>query len=489
MSPAGDRRPGGGRRGPARGARFQPEPANARALALEALALIERSRTRLVPDAIERLRVEERLDARSRRLLLELVYGVLRRRLTLDCVIAAFSRQPISEIESDCLQALRLGVYQVLFLDGIPPHAAVSEAVEALGSRHPGARGFVNGILRAMLREVNKTDAALDRGGASPRKRLPLSEGKVAFFSREVFIHPDENRALYLAQVHSLPAFLVERWLKRHDRAVVEGILLAANARPRVSARVNRLRIDREGLVRRLQSEGLAAGAGQADEAILLDASPLEAVRSAAFSEGLFYLQDEAAMKVARALEPKPGERILDLCAAPGGKATHLAELAAGQAEIVAVDRDPERLERVAENCARLGNRGVVPLAFDPVAHDPATALPEPLRQPFDAVLADVPCSNTGVLARRPEVRWRVSLDAIRGLAEQGHGLLARALSFVKPGGRLAFSTCSLEEEENGGVVSRVLVANPGLRLLRQEETIPAPGGPDGGYLALLRLG
>ncbi|MBI4881359.1 MAG: hypothetical protein HY812_17115 [Planctomycetes bacterium] len=123
------------------------------------------------------------------------------------------------------------------------------------------------------------------------------------------------------------------------------------------------------------------------------------------------------------------------------------------------------------------------------MAHDPAAALPEALQQPFDAVLVDVPCSNTGVLARRPEVRWRVSQDAIRGLAEQGHGLLVRALSFLKHSGRVAYSTCSLEEEENSGVVSRVLVANPALRLLRQEETIPAPGGPDGGFLALLRLG
>ena len=432
--------------------------------------------------------IAQKLDGRGRRFLSELVYGILRRRLTLDCIIAAYSREPISRIEPDCISVLRLGLYQLLFLGGVPPFAAISESVDLLGHHHAGVRAFANGLLRTVEREANIAEKALDRGGASPRKLLPLSEERLVFFSRNVFADPERSRALHLAQVHSLPAFLVERWLLRHDRAVVENMLLACNRKPRVSLRANLLRTDRDGLARRLMTEGLTVGPGALPESILVDDSPADAVRTAAFREGLFYIQDEAAMKVARALDPKPGHRILDLCAAPGGKATHLAELAAGQAEIVAVDRDQARLIKVSENCERLGLTCVTPLQYDLLHAPPAADLPEPLKGGFDAVLLDAPCSNTGVLARRPEVRWRVSLQAIRDLAEESRKLFAQAVKLVRPGGRLLFSTCSLEAEENQELVTRTLVANPALRQVKCEETLPSPGGPDGGFFALFEV-
>ncbi len=423
--------------------------------------------------------------------MLELVYGVLRRRLTLDCVISRFANDPISKIEPVCLNVLRLGAYQLLFLDGVPPFAAISESVDLVQRRHVGVRSLVNGLLRELSRETNKRDVALDRGNASPTKRLPLRADRVAFFSRDVFVRPEESRALYLAQIHSLPAFLVERWLKRHDGAVVEEMLEACNEKPRVSVRANRLRTDRDGLVRRLAAEGIAARAGVLAESVLVDASPLDLVQSPTFREGLHYIQDEAAMKVAAAVEAKAGERILDLCAAPGGKATHLAESAADLAEVVAVDRDAKRIARITENLERLGIRSVKTVCYDilsTAAEGEEAELPPELSGRFDAVLIDVPCSNTGVLARRPEVRWRVSEDSIRELAERGRALLNRAVSFVRPGGRIVFSTCSVEEEENQNVVSRCLVANPNLTLVRTEETLPSSSGPDGGFFAVFTV-
>ncbi len=476
-------------RGPRRFDDRRPAGPNTRALALEALLRLDASRTLQVPECLDQVAGAAQLDGREQRFLQELVYGVLRHRMTLDCVIAAFTRGSLGDVEDDCLQVLRMGVYQLFFLDAVPPFAAVSESVNLMRRRHEGVQSMVNGVLRSIARDANKVDVGLDRGGASPQKRVPVSDKSVVFLPRAVFCDPADNLALHLGQVYSQPPFLVERWLKKHDRAVVEEILASGNRRPQVSARVNRAKIDREGLARRLLTEHVTARVGILPESLIFDVSAREAVHTRAFEDGLFYLQDEAAMKVAPALDPKPGERILDLCAAPGGKATHLAELTGDQATIVAVDRDAERLALVADNCRRLGVKSVTPFAFDLLEHDTTQPLPEPLRAKFDAVLIDVPCSNTGVLARRPEVRWRVSEPAIVRLAEQARRLLSAAVPLVRHGGRIVFSTCSLETEENEGAVERALVANPGLILVSQSETLPSQNGPDGGFLAVFDVG
>lgn len=461
---------------------------NPRIVAAEALCRLDESRTAMLTDVLPRAGLDD-LDGRARRFALEIAYGVVRRRLTLDCVIRAFLRDRLSDLEPDCLQALRIGVYQLLFLDGVPPFAAISESVALVGRRHPGVKAMVNAVLRSVDRESKRVDIGFDLGTASPRKRLQVGDERVVFFSKPVFADPEESLSLHLGQVHSHPPFLVERWLRRHDRAVVEDVLAAGNRKPRVSVRLNRMRTDREGLQRRLESEGVLAHPGMLDESLIVDASPTELVRTSAFGEGLFYVQDEAAMKVAPALEPKAGERILDLCAAPGGKATHLAERTAGLAQVVAVDASAERLQRVTENCERLGIRNVTTVVFRPDAATRDEPVPEALIEPFDAALLDVPCSNTGVLARRPEARWRVNEDAIRSLAERGRALLSAAVRLVKPGGRILYSTCSLEPEENAEAIDRALVANPPLRRTRQEETLPSTTGPDGGFFARLEVG
>lgn len=460
----------------------------ARFLASLALVRLEETPSALVPDMLTMIEAEQQLSSRELRFLQELVYGVLKHRLTLDCVISAFLDARISSLHPYTLQALRLGVYQLLFLDGVPPFAAISESVNLIGNRFKGDKSLVNGLLRSLTRESNKVEEGFDRGGASLRKRLNLPHGKVVFFSRSIFTAPEENRAEFLGQVYSLPPWLVERWLGRYDAAVVEGALTAANQRPRVSARYNRLRTDRDGLLRRLATEGVVARPGLREEALLIDVGPAEVARTSAFKEGLLYLQDESAMKVAAALEPKSGERVLDLCSAPGGKATHVAELTANGAEIVAVDHDERRAARILENCERLGIRGVTTRTLNLLHEKEAHDLPEELQKPFDGVIVDAPCSNTGVLARRPEVRWRVSMEAIQNLAEQGGKLLTRALAMTGPGGRLIYSTCSLEPEENSELVQRVLATNPKAHLVREEETFPTPGGPDGSYFAVVSV-
>jgi 16S rRNA (cytosine967-C5)-methyltransferase len=460
---------------------------NARALSFAALVRMASDPASRIADAFAAEGFESRLDARGRRFANELVVGIVRRRLTLDCVIAAYSRARISELDQECLAALRIGAYQLLYLDGVPPFAAIAETMHLVERLHPGVRGTVNGVLRQIDREANRIDPGLDRGGSSARKRLPISDRRVVYFARDVFCDPRESLALHLGQTESLPPFLIQRWLARHGEAATRDLIAASNRKPRVAGRTNRLKIARGELLSRLASEDVLCAAGERDEAIDFAAPASEIVRSKCFEQGLFYLQDETAMKVAPRVAPRRGERILDLCAAPGGKATHLAELADDAATIVAADADRSRLPQILENATRLGITSITPLWLDLLDDKREEPLPPILREPFDAVLLDVPCSNSGVLARRLEVRWRLAEDQIRRLADRGRELFRRSVERVRPGGRIVYSTCSIEPEENAENTTRIQVANPQVRLVATEETLPG-ARHDGGFLAVFEV-
>lgn len=422
------------------------------------------------------------LSARDVRFASELVHGVLRRRLTLDCVAAAYSRRPIAELDGACLQALRTGIYQLLFLDAVPAFAAVGETMRAIAGEHDGVRSAVNGILRAIDREANRIPSDKDRGGSSPRRRLPIGERKVVYFPRDVFCDPAESLELHLGQIESHPPQLVGRWLRRFDRAQVDAILAADNAKPRLTARVNVTKATRDEVIERLKAEDILAGPSVRPDAVLFG-SPIDVVAgSAAFRDGLFYLQDETAMAVAEEVAPRAGESILDFCAAPGGKSTHLAELSAGSARIVANDRDESRLRRLRQNVERLGHTNIDCTTFDPLAAQANP--PAELEGVFDAVLIDAPCSNTGVLRRRLEARWRIDETSIIALAAQARALLDFASSKVRPGGRLVYSTCSIEHEENEDNARRFVVSHPGFALVRERLVVQRTDGPDGGYVA-----
>jgi 16S rRNA (cytosine967-C5)-methyltransferase len=302
---------------------------------------------------------------------------------------------------------LQVALFQIRYLSRVPRHAAVHEAVELAKGVSAKSAGFVNAVLRK----------AAD---------LPL---------------PD-NPGL----VHSHPDWLVERWRKRFPEW--RGILEADNAVLPVTARVNRLKVK------------------DGPDAVELEGDPAADPR---FAAGELTVQDATSMKVAPLLGPKPGERVLDLCAAPGGKTTHLAELLGGKGLVVAVDL-PERLPLVRDAVARLGLPNVELVGADGAA--------VAFREPFDAVLLDAHCSNTGVLARRPDVRWRLREADIAACAAFQRRLLENAAGLLRPGGRLVYSTCSLEPEEN-----RVDV--PGLRLVSEETTLPSDRA-SGGYQSLL---
>lgn len=366
---------------------------------IAARVLEETERSRAFVDEVLAARRTAGLSRRDRALLTALVYGVTRRRRTLDWLIDRCA----AHVDPRIRQHLRVALFQIRFMNRIPRHAAVHQAVELAKGIGRKAAGFANAVLRRAA-DLELPDALGVRTS-----------------------HPD---------------WLIERWRRRFSEEELLRILEADNASLPVTARDRRT-----GAVLEVQGD------------------PTELP---GWDEGRYVVQDETSMKAAPLLSPRPGERVLDLAAAPGGKTAHLADLMEGRGLLVAVDL-PGRIELVRQTVRRLRLPHVRLVAADGAR--------VAFREKFDAVLLDAPCSNTGVLARRPDVRWRLREADIAGAAALQRRLLENAARLLRPGGRLVYSTCSLEPEEN-----RVDV--PGLRVLREEWILPSERA-SGGYMAL----
>jgi 16S rRNA (cytosine967-C5)-methyltransferase len=378
-----------------------------------------------------------RFDERDQALLRELVLGTLRWLRRLDRVIADASRRQIGEIEPALLAPLRIGIYQLLFLDRVPPHAAVHEAVEqAHQLTHRGGASFVNGVLRAIARAPRLADWPVRE--ADPVRRLAIDQS-----------HPD---------------FLVERWVARFGRSRTVA-LLAANNRPKAM----QLLAFRDRGGRELLAEALI------DEGIEVEPAPLSPLgltvrrgnplAGAEFAAGSFYVQDEASQAAALIPPPRPGERILDAAAAPGGKSFALAAWEPSVVQVLA-DVSLARTARLRANLRRLGRP--LPLAV-------ADAGAPPFGRAFDRVVLDLPCTGTGTLRRHPELKWRISEGEIGRLTGQALRLLAGAAPLVAPGGLLVAITCSLEEEENERVAARFAADHPEFAPLPLDEVLAPP--------------
>jgi 16S rRNA (cytosine967-C5)-methyltransferase len=308
---------------------------------------------------------------------------------------------------------------------------------------------------------------------------LPLEKGRYRKLARPVLPDPATYPVEYLASAFALPRWLAGRWMERYpwEECLRLGFWFAGPAP--LWLRCNTLRIDRTTCLAALAQVGIAAEPGQHPQAIRL-AEPVAIRDLPGYEQGWFAVQDESAMKVASALAPQPGSRVMDLCAAPGGKTTHLAALMGNQGQVIACDVDDRRLRTVGELCQRLGI-GIVETRRLHLERNE-----EPPAGPFDAVLVDVPCSNTGVLGRRPEVRRRLQPGDLRHLVVLQTKLLLQAAQRVQAGGSLVYSTCSMEPDENRQIVQNVLQTVPSFMLEADEEQIP--GRPaDGGYWARLR--
>ena len=451
-----------------------PEPyINGRHLAYAVLQEYDRSE-RFVQDIFAEFDQRHHLSSQDRALAVDVASGVVRRSRTLDVMIESRMTRPRHNVEPDLWRILRLGAYQLLFAR-TPEHAAVDSTVDLCRDLDRSRwTGFVNGVLRNIGRLL--TDAPCD--GPSQRS-LPTTNGNWRSLNEAVFADPGIDPAQYFADAFSLPMFLATRWCARFVAPGSEllTICFQSVSPPSTSLRVNSMRATTASVLSALTEFGCKASPGHIEGSIHLDQSVrLESLPG--YSEGFWSVQDEAAMSASVLLAPKAGEQILDMCAAPGGKTTHLAELSNDQAHITACDVATGRLKRVLDNASRLQLSSIVPQL---IGKD-GNSLPD---GPFDAILVDVPCSNAGVLNRRPEARWRCDENALRELVLLQTKLLLQACERTRPGGRVVYSTCSLEPEENRGVVDAVLSAMREFKLER--EILHLPGQPaDGAYQALL---
>lgn len=417
---------------------------------------------------------DRRVSASDRALAMELSYGVIRRQATLDAILKAFVDRPQSEIEGKLWTLLRIGTYQLVLMDGVPPHAGVNETVElARQLHHPEWAGLINGVLRTLtraIRDVENNQAAEDC--------VPVDARRSRQLDRNVFPSPATARNEYFVKAYSFPRWLIRDWLRRFDLEETTRLCSWFNASHSPTLRVNRLRQSPDVVREVLQAAQVTTETGRWPESLRLSQS-VRVVDLPGFSEGWFSVQDESSMAAARLLAPQPGEMILDLCAAPGGKTTHLAELMEDRGTIVAVDVDPARLTRITDGARRLGLTCIECRSAHPAGDDIPAG-------PFDRVLLDVPCSNTGVLAKRPEARWRVDSEDFVELTETQARLLGQALDRIKPGGSVVYSTCSIDPRENRKLIDRVLATRSDACSLVQEVQ-HQPGRPgDGGYQALL---
>jgi 16S rRNA (cytosine967-C5)-methyltransferase len=408
-----------------------------RGLALQALCGLEASGA-FADQVITTLTARHTLPLQARAFLRELTYGVLRWRNRLDWLLGYCSDHPLETLSPTIRNLLRLGAYQLCCMDHIPPYAAVSETVQlAKQVGHAGVVAYVNAVLRS----------------------LAYRHGTLSL--------PDARHDLlgYLTITESHPRWLVDRWLARYGPQQTVEMCQANNMRPPLVVRVNPLRASRGRLLESLRADGCEAEPCQfAPDGVLLTSHPaLEQLQG--YRQGWFTVQDEAAILCGYLLAAQPGERVLDACAAPGGKAMHAAESMADHGAILALDRSRRRLNLVEENARRLGLKSLHCRVGDAEQSEFAV--------PFDRVVLDAPCSGLGVLRRHPDAKWRKGPALIGRMARQQTALLEHLSGFVKPGGVLLYITCSPEAEENQDVVQAFLHCHADYELEAATDFLP----------------
>lgn len=425
--------------------------ANPRALALEALERIETGKAYSHVLLNHMIANQKEMDERDVRLLTELVYGTIQYKRLLDFYLEPFIKKGFDRLDNWVKQLLRLSAYQIIFLERIPPHAAVNEAVKLAKKRgHVGIQGFVNAVLRNLLRHPLRS---LDEI-ADPVERLSVKT--------------------------SHPTWLVKRWVSQYGFRLTEQICHANNERPRFTIRINRLKTNRETLKRQLSEAGYEVKETPVSPYGLTIANPGEITKSPLYRQGLFTIQSESSMLVSPLLNPQPGMKVLDACAAPGGKTTHLAELMDNTGQIIANDVHEHKLSLIQSLAARLG------ITIISLHHGDALQLAEHGWGQFDRILLDAPCSGFGVVKHKPDVKWSKTLDDIHHLAELQGKLLAAASRLLKEGGEMVYSTCTIDKRENEEQIEGFLNEHPQFRVLEMKRIFPQDFHSDGFFMAKL---
>lgn len=426
-----------------------------RSLALSVLLSCQRTNDAL-DELIER-RAMSVLQPRDRALMMELVYGTLRRQETIDWRLGTVLAKPLHRLPMVVQLLLRLGAYQLLFLDRIPASAAVNETVLLTKSHADHLGRDWSGLVNAVLRNLTRI----------PVPPFPDSAS-----------HPARS----LSVRYGIPLWLTERWIDRTGLEQAESACRASSTVPSVTLRLNSIRLTREELLERFRQAGVTAYPTAVSPVGVVLEKGQEVTSLPGFLEGDFYVEDEAAQLIPPILDPQPGETVLDACAAPGGKTTHLAELMGSCGTIYAVDRKAARVDILRQNCKRLGIHNIVPIVGDvrnPSEWSGVVAREATLRDGlplFDRILVDAPCSGVGVLRRHPEAKGRKESSIFARHQKLQVEILAALASSLRPGGVLVYSVCSTETEETETVINRFCETNLGWMREPVTPWLPATG-------------
>ncbi len=375
------------------------------------------------------------IDKRDIGFISEIVYGTVTWKLTIDEIIKKHSNIKIKKISPWILNILRMSIYQIIFLDKIPKSAAVNEGVNLSKKYgHKASTNFVN----AILRKVDKKD-----------------------YDQFFEIKDDVER---ISKTTSMPTWIVEKLLEERNLDEVEEICKNSNIRPKIYIRINTLKIDRKNLINILEEENIKYKNTDTEDFLeIKDMKNIENLKS--FKQGLYTIQDKQAGEIAKILDPKPNKKLLDACSSPGGKTTYLAELMKNKGEILAWDVHSHRIKLVKDAYTRLGINIIKEEVKD------ATIYEEKYFETFDKILLDVPCLGLGVLKRKPDIKWKRNLDDIEEITNLQEKILQNCSKYLKQGGELVYSTCSILKEENENVIEKFLQKNKNFEIQKQIST------------------
>ena len=391
-------------------------------------------------------------DGRDKAFVNELVMGVLRNKLRIDYTIQAFSKIKLKKLSPKVHQILRCGVYQLLFMDKVPVSAACNEAVKLASKHaHSAAKGYVNGVLRSISRNLDM---------------LPEPS--------------NDDAAEKISVLYSCPKWLVEKLISQFGIDTTEAILKDSLLPHPVMIRANRTKTNPEELIKILDEEGISASHGDEEDCLIVTGA-IDVNSSKAYKGGLYTLQNINSMRAAYALSPKSGETVIDLCSAPGGKTTHIAELMGNKGRVIAFDVHPHKINLIERAAERLGLTCV-----EAMVHNSENPIDE-LKKTADRVLADVPCSGIGVIHKKPDIKWNRQTEDIDALYIIQKNILNSAATYVKNGGTLVYSTCTILREENTDIIEEFLKTHDDFEKQSENLYLAHETGGSGFYICSLK--
>lgn len=424
---------------------------NVRDLALECLLSITRDGnfSHIVMQDV--LTKYQYLEKQERSFLNRLVMGTIERMGEMDYVINQFSTVKVNKMKPVIRLILRMGVYQLLYMDSVPDSAVCNESVNLAKKRSfQNLKGFVNGVLRNIAR------------------------------NKDSIFYPEKSKDIkaYLEVKYSVPQWILELWLQAYDADTLENMLQAFLTEGPTCIRVNTARIQPEELIQRLSGQGITVSRHPEEERALYISNYDYLNRIPEFAEGLFYIQDVSSMQIGRVASPKEGDVCIDVCAAPGGKSLHLAELMSGTGMVYARDLTPKKVALIEENIRRMGANNVTAQLQD------ATILDETMAGQADVVLADLPCSGLGILGKKPDIKLHLSLQQVKEIVDLQREILNVVCQYVKPQGTLVYSTCTINRMENEENVRWFLETHTEFELAEEKQILPDNGYTDGFFYA-----